>query len=191
MSMIVKGDRIRAAWFHATPTCLAGMQPKFGAVVKSVTGTIRHVRGDDPVNPVEVRVYVDPDDGYDGPYVNPPGCTCSTKHVEIKPEWIQEKPKSRVLVQGAWCITRSRQASSRSNTIRCLETVWCSSTQQPSGTVTRSLGSTLTRSLPLALTHMAWLSRGLSNASSVNPSTVRCSNMPQQWVKRGTGLDGS
>lgn len=72
-------------------TCLAGVQAKFGAVAKSVTGVIRHIRVDDPVNPTEVRIYVDPDDGYEGSFINPPGCTCATQHVELRPEWVKAK----------------------------------------------------------------------------------------------------
>jgi hypothetical protein len=88
---IIKGDRIRASWFAAHLTCLAGVQTKFGAVSKTVTGTVRHVRGDHPVSPTEIRVYIDPDDDYAGPYANPPGCTCGTQHVELKPDWIEAR----------------------------------------------------------------------------------------------------
>ncbi len=91
LSTLFKGDRIRASWFSAKLTCLAGVQTKFGATQKTVTGIVRHIRVDDPVTPTGMRVYVDPDDGYVGPFINPPGCTCSTQHVELRPEWVEAK----------------------------------------------------------------------------------------------------
>lgn len=89
--LLFKGDRIRSAWFATRLTCLAGVQTKFGATLKRVTGVVRHIRVDDPVTPTEIRIYIDPDDGYAGSFVNPPGCTCSTRHVEIRPEWVEAK----------------------------------------------------------------------------------------------------
>lgn len=88
---VLKGDRIRASWMAAHITCLAGVQTKFGATVKTVTGTVRHIRVDHPVAPTEMRLFIDPDEGYDGPYLNPPGCTCGTKHVEIRPQWVEAR----------------------------------------------------------------------------------------------------
>jgi hypothetical protein len=66
-----KGDRIRAQWLQATDACLAGMQPKTGAVGMSVVGEVTHIRGDHPTNPTEIRVWVKPDDGGDEVVINP------------------------------------------------------------------------------------------------------------------------
>lgn len=68
--------RIRAEWFSAYPTCLAGMQPKLGARLESVTGTVTHIYGDDPVSPTNIEVIVQPDDG--------------GSEVTLKPAWIKE-----------------------------------------------------------------------------------------------------
>lgn len=89
---VVKGDRVRASWFVAKPVALAGMQMKLGADSVSVTGTIKHIRCDDPVNPKEIRIYIDPDGEWKGTRVEPFGCTCpGSAHVEILPEWIEAK----------------------------------------------------------------------------------------------------
>jgi hypothetical protein len=66
-----KGDRVHAQWFQATDACLAGMQPKTGAILRDVTGIVRHIRGDHPTNPTEIRVWVEPDEGGDEVIVNP------------------------------------------------------------------------------------------------------------------------
>lgn len=89
--MYTKGDRIRASWLKVNPlTCLAGAMPKVGATAVEVTGVVRHIRTDNPDNPVLIRVYIDPDDGYTGPTVNLIGCVCGHPHVELHPEWIHE-----------------------------------------------------------------------------------------------------
>jgi hypothetical protein len=88
---ISKGSHIRAHWFQVTKplSSLAGMQMKFGAHEVTVTGICRHFRGDDPVNPTKIKVYIDPDPGtWDGPTVRPEGCTCDHEHVEINPDHI-------------------------------------------------------------------------------------------------------
>jgi hypothetical protein len=88
---ISKGSRIRAEWFKAQmdpPASLAGMQLKFGATRIAVVGTVKHVRGDDPVNPKVIRFYVDPDHAWTGPTVTPEGCACGHAHVEIDPKHI-------------------------------------------------------------------------------------------------------
>lgn len=87
--LYVKGSRIRANWLQATDACLAGMQAKFGAKSLSVTGVVRHIRGDHPTNPSEVRVYVDPEGDWKGPKVDVIGCKCGHPHVELKPEWVE------------------------------------------------------------------------------------------------------
>jgi hypothetical protein len=89
-SVLRKGSRIRANWLDASLVALAGVQMKFGAKSREVVGVIRHMRGDHPTNPTEIRYYIDPDDGYVGPKKDLIGCTCGHPHVEIKPEWVSE-----------------------------------------------------------------------------------------------------
>lgn len=86
---ITKGSRIRAEWMKANdpPSSLAGMQLKFGVTRFELVGVVRHVRGDDPVNPTEIRFYVDPDHEWQGPTVNL-GCTCGHPHVEVNPKHV-------------------------------------------------------------------------------------------------------
>ncbi len=92
VSMIVKGSRVRAEWFQAHAVSLSGMQMKFGARQHVVTGVVRHLRGDDPVAPKEVRIYIDPegDAPADLGKVRPYGCTCEGGHVELKLDWAKE-----------------------------------------------------------------------------------------------------
>lgn len=86
-----KGDRIRAQWLDAKLVALAGAQMKVGASGREVTGIVRHIRGDHPTNPTEVRVFIDPDGAWDGPVVKDlVRCTCGHPHVQIKPEWVVE-----------------------------------------------------------------------------------------------------
>ncbi len=67
---ITKGTRVHVERLHVTgPAALAGAQMKFGAELHSFEGTVRHVRGDDPVNPTKIGLWVEPDEGaekYDG-----------------------------------------------------------------------------------------------------------------------------
>lgn|SRR6478609_1558476 len=85
-----KGDRIRASWFEAKTSgfSLAGAQTKFPAVRHELTGIVRHIRGDHPISPTSIRVYVDPDGDWKGSTINLIGCKCGHPHVELKPEWI-------------------------------------------------------------------------------------------------------
>jgi len=87
---ITKGTRIRAHWFQVNdpPSSLAGMQMKFGVTERVVTGVVRHVRGDHPVTPTEVRFYIDPESPWDGATITPHGCTCGHSHVEINPKHV-------------------------------------------------------------------------------------------------------
>jgi hypothetical protein len=80
--MIRKGDRIR--WSEVTVPAPAGAQMKVQLVRRA--GIVRHVRGNDPVAPTSVRIYVDPDDGAGD--VRPPRCECVQAHVELDPETI-------------------------------------------------------------------------------------------------------
>jgi hypothetical protein len=86
---ITKGARIRAEWFgDARPVPLAGMQMKVQATKFTVVGVVRHFRGDDPVAPKVIRIYVDPDHPWEGRTVRPEGCTCDHEHVEVNPDHV-------------------------------------------------------------------------------------------------------
>ncbi len=89
-SVLRKGSRVRANWLDARLTALTGVQMKLGARGVEIVGVIRHMRGDHPTNPTEIRYYIDPEGDYDGPKTNLIGCTCGHPHVEIKPEWVSE-----------------------------------------------------------------------------------------------------
>lgn len=94
---ITKGTHILAQWFQSKPLgtfSLAGVQMKTTGSFVEISGTCRHFRGDDPTNPKEIRIYVEP-----GGDINPSiqrtrpfGCACPGHDnlVEIKPDWILE-----------------------------------------------------------------------------------------------------
>lgn len=87
--MIIKGDRITAQWFEATPdTVLSGSQLKVGAVTRTVSGVVRHIRASRPDATHPEALFIDPDPGWSGPTMRPPRCTCPTEHVLVKPGWI-------------------------------------------------------------------------------------------------------
>lgn len=92
---LTKGDRVRAVLLVANPhASLAGVQMKFDCHDVEVVGACRHFRGNDPVNPTEVLIYVEPEGDlpYYVPRVRPPGCTC-TDHgdlVQLRPQDILE-----------------------------------------------------------------------------------------------------
>lgn len=78
---VVKGARVRIRGLHTLPMgswSLAGVQLKTNVVPVDFTGRVAHLRGDDPVNPVKVRMYVLPDgpapEGL--PATRPVGCSC-------------------------------------------------------------------------------------------------------------------
>ena len=73
---IAKGMRIRAQWLEQTDGVVAGAQMKICAESRSITGTITHVRGNHPIEPTSIRIWVQPDDGSD--------------EVVIEPQWIRE-----------------------------------------------------------------------------------------------------
>ena len=85
--MIVKGSRIRAKWFKAKDMgtwSLSGFQMKLVGDFVAVSGVVRHLRGDHPTDPKEVRVYIDLDPAIEGfPTKRPHGCTCDHEHVEV------------------------------------------------------------------------------------------------------------
>lgn len=91
--LVRKGDSVHVCWLDCRPAALSGMQLKMGATLNEFSGVVKHVRGDDPENPTQVRLFVDPnlDANVDHlPRVRPPGCTCEHLHVEIKPAWVTE-----------------------------------------------------------------------------------------------------
>jgi hypothetical protein len=71
MIYVAKGDWVRAEWLETTSGCLSGSQLKVAARSRSVSGTVRHVRGDHPTHPTSVRLFVEPDGGGDLVLVNP------------------------------------------------------------------------------------------------------------------------
>jgi hypothetical protein len=87
-----KGDRIRAKWFAHKVVGLAGVQMKVSGEFRIVTGVVRHIRTNDPQNPTDIRLYLDPEgDCNVSSRVNPLGCECPTFHVEIMPDWVEAK----------------------------------------------------------------------------------------------------
>jgi hypothetical protein len=65
---LTKGMRVRAHRLVAKKLgtySVAGVQFKIAAVGQEVTGVVKHVRGDDPVNPTTIGVWIQPDEGGD------------------------------------------------------------------------------------------------------------------------------
>jgi hypothetical protein len=84
MHDIVKGSKVRARWWgEPRLVSLAGVQPKFEITEHVITGIVRHIRSNDPANPVQVWIFIDPESPWDGPKVRPPGCECETDHVVV------------------------------------------------------------------------------------------------------------
>ena len=86
--VVVKGQTIRAEWEDVRPVALAGMQLKFQASHYVVEGYVAHVRGDDPVNPQVVRLFVTPTLPTNAPRVRPAGCCCPEDHVMVEPRHV-------------------------------------------------------------------------------------------------------
>ena len=87
---IVKGSRVRVKFQKAYLPCLAGAQMKVGLQIEDFTGVVRHFRGDDPVNPTVVEIFVDPETPCYQDRVQPYGCTCPGGHVRVDPKDIVE-----------------------------------------------------------------------------------------------------
>lgn len=94
-SVFQKGDVVRAEWLETRPVALSGSRPKLGAREVSVSGTVRHIRGDHPTEPTTAIVFVDAEDEWDGPTIRPEGCSCAAPHVALRPEWIKEVLEKR------------------------------------------------------------------------------------------------
>lgn len=88
--MLRKGDTIVATWVRVRPVSLAGFQNKEEGEAITVRGTVRHLRGDDPISPNEIRLYVDPEGETKEKLVRPEGCTCETGHVEVNPKYVTQ-----------------------------------------------------------------------------------------------------
>lgn len=85
---ITKGTRIRAHWFQPKPLgtySLAGVQYKVTGTYVDVAGVCKHFRGDDPINPTQVQIYIEVDQlsmtpeqekEYGLVRERPYGCTC-------------------------------------------------------------------------------------------------------------------
>lgn len=58
---LTKGDRVTAEWMETKPVALAGVQMKLGGTLKTVTGTVTHIRGDHPTNPTSIGVCIKDD----------------------------------------------------------------------------------------------------------------------------------
>ncbi len=92
---VTKGSHIRAEWMAAKTNPLAsvsGQQLKFEVQAHTITGIVKHVRGDHPTQPTIIRLFVDPDPGtsWTGPTTNLEGCTCGHPHVEVNPDHLIE-----------------------------------------------------------------------------------------------------
>ena len=71
MTVVTKGDWVRARWMQPYRASVAGAQPKFCARQHNVSGIVRHVRGDHPTNPTSVRLWVEPEGGGEEVLVDP------------------------------------------------------------------------------------------------------------------------
>jgi hypothetical protein len=78
---ITKGTRIRARWLDTKFVSLAGAQIKAEGQYREVTGVVRHVRGDHPTNPTEIRLFVEADGGVLCPKCNVHEVMIDPKHV--------------------------------------------------------------------------------------------------------------
>lgn len=83
MTWIKKGDWIRAERFESYVASLAGAQPKTAAHLATISGQVRHVRGDHPTQPSEVRLFIKANAGT--------WCErCGCHEVIVRPEHVVE-----------------------------------------------------------------------------------------------------
>lgn len=61
MTTLTKGMWVRAVVPHTQQVCLAGVQVKMGMRFEEVTGIVTEIRGDKPVNPTTVGVWIQPE----------------------------------------------------------------------------------------------------------------------------------
>lgn len=70
--LVAKGDWIRAEWFKVGGSeGLSGSRLKVKAHRYEVRGVVKHIRGDHPIRPTSIRLFVEPDGGGDLVLVNP------------------------------------------------------------------------------------------------------------------------
>lgn len=69
---------------------MAGAQMKVVVERHVFTGTVRHLRGDRPIDPTVVKLYIEPDSVVSLPFVRPYGCTCEghDRLVECNQDWV-------------------------------------------------------------------------------------------------------
>ncbi len=82
-----KGVRVRARISNVTMPSLAGMQMKVQLEVHNVIGVIRHIWAPDMTYArADIRLALDPDEGYEDVETRDEGCSCGPghKHVLIK-----------------------------------------------------------------------------------------------------------
>jgi hypothetical protein len=85
---VVKGDRVTAQWFECDPLgsySLAEYQTKFNAKPRFITGEVRHIRSDQPTNPVNVTLHVQ-SEGNLGTLCP----KCQVYEVEVRLEWVTQ-----------------------------------------------------------------------------------------------------
>lgn len=80
MVNIQKGDWVSAQWLEPYEAGLSGSGLKFAAQNKSVSGIVRHIRGDHPTHPTSIRLFVEPDGGGD--------------EVLVAPSWVKAHKKA-------------------------------------------------------------------------------------------------
>lgn len=73
---IEKGDWVSAEWLEPHEAGLSGSAIKFAAKTKTISGIVRHVRGDHPTRPTSIRLFVEPDGG--------------GEQVLVAPSWVRE-----------------------------------------------------------------------------------------------------
>lgn len=87
---VTKGSRLRARWLITRPASLAGVQMKMAAIEVAVTGTVRHIRSDDPNTPVNTTFFVDVEEGTGYKDISQPCSKCGHTHVEVNPKHVVE-----------------------------------------------------------------------------------------------------
>lgn len=62
---VVKGTKVKVSRLKVSdkPKALAGNNLKFGAKQEDFEGVVRHIRGNHPINPTSIRLWVEPVSG--------------------------------------------------------------------------------------------------------------------------------
>lgn len=83
MTWIQKGDTIRAEWFEPYIAGIAGVQSKTTAHLMTISGEVRHVRGNHPTQPTAIGLFVRAESGK--------WCErCGCYEVLVRPEHVVE-----------------------------------------------------------------------------------------------------